>query len=127
MVIVTAEVYRECVARVDYDGLLPLYRPAMRRYIEKGCEPGDALLHVLQNNLRAILLFDDPQALHSVVTWVNRELPLPTWGNRRTVKNWMKLAYRHSRSPGVSERRTRTSTRTARRYQHAESASHAAE
>ena len=98
MVVVTALVYQECITRIDYTRLLPLYRPAMPRYIEQGCEPGNALLHVLENDLKAILLFDDPLALQAVVSWVNRELPLPTWGNRQTVQTWLRLARRYSRA-----------------------------
>lgn len=96
--VVTAQVYQECIARIDYEGLPALYRPAMRRYLEQGCEPGDALLHVLQNDLKAVLLFDDPMALDSVVRWVNRELPPPTWGSRPAVHTWMRLAHRHAKA-----------------------------
>lgn len=97
MMVVTAQVYRDCIARIDYEGLLPRYRHAMQRYVEQGCEPGDALLHVLQNDLKAVLLFDDPVALHAVFCWVNRELPEPTWGNRSAVHNWMRVAHQHAR------------------------------
>lgn len=100
--VVTAQVYRECIGRIDYDGLPPLYRSAMRRYIEQGCEPGTALLQVLQNDLRVILLFNDLEALHSIVAWINRELPDHTWGTRTIVQNWMRLAHRHSKTAGVS-------------------------
>lgn len=100
--VVTAQVYRECCERIDYEGLLPLYRPALRRYVEQGCEPGAALLHVLQNDLKAILMFDDPVALHAVVAWVNRELPDSLWGSPSTVRNWMRLAHKHART-GVAQ------------------------
>jgi hypothetical protein len=105
MMVVTTQVYRECIVRIDYEGLLPRYRHAMQRYVEQGCEPGDALLHVLQNDLKAVLLFEDPVALHAVFSWVNRELPDPTWGNRSTVQNWMRVAHRHSKAAGVSASR----------------------
>jgi hypothetical protein len=115
--VVTAQVHRDCCERIDYEGLLPLYRPAMRRYIEQGCEPGEALLHVLQNDLQAILMFDDPVALRSVVSWVNRELPPPTWGNRPTVQNWMRLAHRHSRA-GVSAQQACSTPRRDHHHAH---------
>lgn len=93
----TPTFYRECIERIDYSGLPAHYGYAMRNCIERGCSPGDAILLVLENNLTAILCFDDPQTLFQVFRWVNNVLPLPIWGSPRKVRAWMTLARAQSR------------------------------
>jgi hypothetical protein len=102
----TPKFYRECVDLIDFSGLTLPYRSSMQRCIERGCPPGDALLLVLENDLKAILLFDDPSALRKVFSWVNGELPSPIWGSPQKVKMWMRLAHSQWRAPDAPAART---------------------
>ena len=89
----TPEFYRNCIERIDYSGLDEPFRNPMQNCIERGCSPGDALLCVLENNLKAVMRFEDPWMLYRVFRWVNNALPLPIWGSRKKVRAWMDMAH----------------------------------
>lgn len=99
----TAQFYEDCVERIDYAGLPAHYRYQVQNWVERGWSPGDGLLFVLENNLKAILRFQDLEALSKVVCWVHNALPLPIWGSRKRVRAWTDLAISQSQKyRGVS-------------------------
>lgn len=94
----TREIYSDCVHSVNYTTLAVTYRQTLRNYVERGCQPGEALKLALEGNLRAIILFDDPVALEGVARWINNELPLPAWGSPEKVRAWSAMARRLARA-----------------------------
>jgi hypothetical protein len=70
----------------------------MRNCIERGISPGSGLQLILENNLKAIFLYRDLDALRVVATWVHNDLPLPIWGSRKKIRAWMTLAQELSRA-----------------------------
>ena len=95
----TPEVYWSCVEGIDYSGLPEPDRQSIRNYIERGMSPGSGLQLILENNLKAIFFYRNPDALCRVASWVHNSLPLPVWGSRKRVRAWMKLASSVHRSP----------------------------
>lgn len=96
--VLTRDLYTRCIEHINYAELREPYRTPMRNCIERGMAPGDALLLVLESDLKAIFRFADLDALLCVTRWVNNELPQPIWGSSKKIRAWMTLADRCSRS-----------------------------
>src|SRR3569832_1215230 len=102
----SVDFYWRCLEDIDYSGLKEPYRNTIRNYVERGLPPGDALRHALEGSIKALLCFQDPVALGSLVRWVHQTLPAPLWGSRRKVRTWMRLARRASLRSSPSARCT---------------------
>ena len=75
---------------VDYSRLPVHVRPALRRYIELGLEPGYTLKRVLEGRLDVVLIFkDDLPALLAVVQWLHEDVPAAAWGSPDQVQHWI--------------------------------------
>jgi len=75
---------------LDYSRLPVHVRPALRRYIELGLEPGFTLKRVLEGRLDVVLIFkDDLPALLAVVQWLHEDVPAAAWGSPDQVQHWI--------------------------------------
>lgn len=88
--------YWRCLENIDYSGVREPYRHTLRNFLERGLQPGEGLLYALEGDIRALLAFEDPATLKSLVGWIHGMLPAPIWGSPRKVQAWMKLARRVS-------------------------------
>lgn len=93
----TSKLYWSCVERIDYSRLPEPDRHSMRLCVERGISPGSGLQLILENNLKAIFIYRNFDALQVVATWVQNDLPLPIWGSRKKLRAWMDLAAAISR------------------------------
>lgn len=84
--------YWSCLEDIDYSGVREPYRHTLRNFIERGLPPGEGLMFALEGDIRALLSFQDPAALKSLVSWIHQNLPAAIWGSPRKVGAWMKLA-----------------------------------
>jgi hypothetical protein len=105
------DLYWRCLEEIDYSGLREPYRNTIRNYVERGLPPGTALRFALEGSIKAMLSFQDPLALETLVRWAYQVLPSPLWGSRRKVRAWMRLAKKVSARSAVP-RCTATGCRT---------------
>lgn len=65
----------------------------LRRYVEKGIEPGSFLMAVLENNLIESIQKADATNLANIkeiVEYCYNEIPSDCWGSKEIVKEWIK-------------------------------------
>jgi hypothetical protein len=77
---------------IDYSELPEHMRDGMRRYLEKGIEPGGFLLAVLENDFMGAVTRADPVNLHRLldyVHWLYHHAPPASYGNRQKVRDWI--------------------------------------
>lgn len=64
----------------------------INRYVEHGCQPGDFVLAVLENNLReAFMRADNYNTAHmqEIVRYCYNEIPGAAWGSPEKVRLWL--------------------------------------
>lgn len=72
--------------------LPPHLRDGMKGYLEHGWTPGDFLIAVLGNDLRAAVGRGDMVSLSflpHIVIWLSMEAPFDAWGSANEVAEWI--------------------------------------
>lgn len=67
-------------------------RGGLKRYIENGILPGNALTAVLENDLKRTIAHADETTmanLRSLVQWIYCEAPGTCWGSKDNVRAWI--------------------------------------
>jgi hypothetical protein len=80
----------------DQYGVLGMYQPGLRRYLEGGVRPGGFLTAVLENNLSAAVSRCSEMDLGNIIVRLVRflmfEAPGQSWGSPAAVTAWIATA-----------------------------------
>ena len=87
-----ADIYNDCLETLDYSALPDTARHAMRSYVERGVSPGTGIRLILENDLAAVLHFEDMETLRATVRWVHSNLHGSLWGSASHMRNWQSFA-----------------------------------
>jgi len=94
---------------VDYSKVpVPRMADAVRRYVEKGIQPGHFLMALLSNDLMDTIGRADDENAAAIKRWaifVRCELPVGCHGSRSKMTDWMRFrqAVSEAKRPAVME------------------------
>ena len=77
---------------------------SLKRYVERGTQPGQFLQAVLSNDLREAVGRADAEAMASLrrfVQFCHCDLPSPCWGNQTKVQEWLQGEHENWTSIGL--------------------------
>lgn len=77
---------------LNYEAAPENMRGGLKRFIENGILPGNALTAVLENDLKRTIAHADETTLanlRSLVQWIYCEAPYSCWGSVDNVRAWI--------------------------------------